>query len=61
MAFQLALLDKATIEDALLELQNARESLHGEQNFKRLKNQAVAEIDNLQALNPGQVLAENIS
>lgn len=27
-------------------------------NFKRLKNQAVAEIDNLQALNPGQVLAE---
>ena len=37
MAFQLTL-DKATIEDALLELQNARESLHGEQNFKRLKS-----------------------
>ena len=51
-------LDKATIEDALLELQNARESLHGEQKLQEAKNQAVAEIDNLQALNPGQVLAE---
>ena len=50
-------LDKATIEDALLELQNARESLH-EQKLQEAKNQAVAEIDNLQALNPGQVLAE---
>ena len=44
-------LDKATIEDALLELQNARESLHGEQKLQEAKNQAVAEIDNLQALN----------
>ncbi len=51
-------LDKATIEDALLELQNARESLHGEQKLQEAKNQAVAEIDHLQALNPGQVLAE---
>ena len=30
-------IDKATIEGALLDLQKARESLHGEQNFKRLK------------------------
>ena len=36
----------------LLELQNARESLHGEQKLQEAKNQAVAEIDNLQALNP---------
>ena len=50
-------LDKTTIEQALNQLQSASEALHGEQNY-RIENQANSQIDRLESLNPGQVLAE---
>ena len=51
-------LDKARIEQALTELQHAREALHGEQKLQEAKDQANAQIDGLNALNSGQTLAE---
>ncbi|OHO70132.1 hypothetical protein HMPREF2580_06500 [Staphylococcus sp. HMSC036D05] len=51
-------LDKAKIEQALTELQHAREALHGEQKLQEAKDQANAQIDGLNALNSGQTLAE---
>ena len=51
-------LDKARIEQALTELQHAREALHGEQKLQEAKDQTNAQIDGLNALNSGQTLAE---
>lgn len=51
-------LDKTTIEQALNQLQSASEALHGEQKLQESKNQANSQIDRLESLNPGQVLAE---
>ncbi|MCU6361292.1 GA module-containing protein, partial [Enterobacter quasiroggenkampii] len=51
-------LDKTTIEQALNQLQSASETLHGEQKLQESKDQANGQIDRLESLNPGQVLAE---
>lgn len=51
-------LDKTTIEQALNQLQHAGEALHGEQKLQEAKDQANEQIDRLDSLNPGQVLAE---
>ena len=51
-------LDKTTIEQALNQLQSASEALHGEQKLQESKDQANSQIDRLESLNPGQVLAE---
>ncbi|WP_422124956.1 DUF1542 domain-containing protein [Staphylococcus caprae] len=51
-------LDKATVEQILTELQQAKDALHGEQKLQEAKEQANVQIDKLDALNPGQVLAE---